>query len=92
MDRFYDDDRFSDKFITHRNDFISYPQDENEDYRSDQIYPNLPEKFDAREAWPHCETIEVVPRIGNCRSGGVVAVASVISDRVSLNSFIFRVL
>lgn len=45
--------------------------------------PNLPDEFDAREAWPHCETIKVIQDRGECLSTFAIAVASVISDRVS---------
>lgn len=78
----YDDDKLLDEFI-------GYSQEEN-DFRNTHVYPNLPKEFDAREAWPNCETIKIVPNRGSCTSDQLVTIASVISDRVSLNFFVFH--
>lgn len=52
-------------------------------YITDYFVRNLPDEFDAPEAWPHCETIKVIQDRGECGSAWAITVASVISDRVS---------
>lgn len=59
---------------------ISIPE---KNYITDYFIRNLPDEFDAREAWPHCETIKVIQDRGECGSSWAITVAAVISDRVS---------
>ncbi|XP_054155342.1 cathepsin B-like [Oppia nitens] len=44
----------------------------------------IPESFDAREEWPHCESIKEIRDQGSCGSCWALAVVEAISDRICI--------
>ncbi|CAJ0594794.1 unnamed protein product [Cylicocyclus nassatus] len=46
----------------------------------------IPERFDAREKWPQCDSIKLIRDQANCGSCWAVSAASAMSDRVCMQS------
>ncbi|ETN78862.1 papain family cysteine protease [Necator americanus] len=68
-----------------RSEFMTKP---NQNYvvKDVDLNINLPETFDAREKWPNCTSIRTIRDQSNCGSCWAVSAASVMSDRLCIQS------
>ncbi|CAJ0594795.1 unnamed protein product [Cylicocyclus nassatus] len=51
-----------------------------------EVAEEIPESFDAREKWPHCDSIGLIRDQANCGSCWAVSAASAMSDRLCIQS------
>ncbi|XP_015792235.1 cathepsin B [Tetranychus urticae] len=63
-------------------DDVSLPEADNQI----QIAEHIPERFDAREAWPYCSSISNIRDQGSCGSCWAVAAVGAMSDRICIAS------
>lgn len=52
----------------------------------DTDYSNIPERFDAREQWPRCPTIQQIRDQGSCGSCWAFGAVEAMSDRICIHS------